>query len=82
MTGSRRAAPSTPSTPTHLPNATTPADQKQSGGHSPTKFMSELRSIHSKLIIKCNTQTQEIFIYRAKSWYTLQNLVRDEVEDT
>ncbi|XP_028286281.1 synaptotagmin-1-like [Parambassis ranga] len=46
MTGSRRAAPSTPSTPTHLPNATTPADQKHSGGHSPTKFMSELRSIH------------------------------------
>ncbi|XP_035521153.1 synaptotagmin-1b [Morone saxatilis] len=49
MTGNRRAAPSAlgnPTTPTHLPNATTTPDQKQSGGHNRNKFMSELRIIH------------------------------------
>lgn len=52
MTGNRRAAPTapgTPATPTHLPNAATTPDQKQSAGHNPDKFMSELRSIHSEL---------------------------------
>lgn len=52
MTGNRRAAPAapgTPATPTHLPNATTTPGQNQSGGHGPNKFMSELRSIHSEL---------------------------------
>lgn len=52
MTGNRRAAPSapgTPATPTHLPNATSTPDQKQSGVHSPNKFMSGMRRIHSEL---------------------------------
>lgn len=52
MTGNRRAAPAAPGTPatsTHLPNATATIGQKQAGGHSPNKFMSELRSIHSEL---------------------------------
>lgn len=52
MTGDRRAAPSvpgTPTTPVYLLNETTASDEKQSGSHSPKKFMSELHSIHSKL---------------------------------
>lgn len=52
MTGDRRAAPSVPGTPTtpgYLLNETTASDGKQSGSHSPKKFMSELHSIQSKL---------------------------------
>lgn len=52
MTGDRRAAPSvpgTPTTPVYLLNETTASDGKQSGSHSPKKFMSELHSIHGKL---------------------------------
>lgn len=62
MTGDRRGAPSvpgTPTTPVYLLNETTASDGKQSGSHSPKKFMSELNSIHSKLNILsfCFSQT-------------------------
>ncbi|KAM7396658.1 hypothetical protein PAMP_019684 [Pampus punctatissimus] len=49
MTGNRRAAlaaPGTAATSTYLPNVTATSGQKQAGGQSPNKFMSELRSIH------------------------------------
>ncbi|KAE8296349.1 Synaptotagmin-1 Synaptotagmin I [Larimichthys crocea] len=49
MTGNHRAAPAAlgiPTTTAHMPSATPTPDQKQSGGHNPKKFMSELRSVH------------------------------------
>lgn len=52
MTGIHRAASAaqgTPATPSGLPKVTTIPGPTQSGGHSPNKFMSELRSIHSEL---------------------------------
>ncbi|KAM6937037.1 synaptotagmin-A-like [Xenentodon cancila] len=43
---SRRAAPSTSSTASNVPNATTPPGQKQPRDQSASKFMNEVRSIH------------------------------------
>ncbi|XP_061578638.1 synaptotagmin-1b [Cololabis saira] len=43
---SRRAAPSTSSTASNVPNATTPPGQTQPRNQSASKFMNELHSIH------------------------------------
>lgn len=53
MTGNHQATPSAPdvpTTPAPLPDAASTPDGKQSGDHNPKKFMSELHSIHSRLI--------------------------------